>query len=617
MLEPEDRRLLFESLRPPEDYELDRAIGTTYSLDLLALLTSPLAFAAFESEDGADTSRLDPVAMLQTLRRHASRITIFCDAGRIQVPAKSQLLYGYLEQSVIEVSAPEPGGVFHPKLWALRYTSKADRSTRYRVVVLSRNLTFDRSWDTVLTLDGAVSDRTLGYARNRPLADFIAALPELAKQKPLPRSVRESIDTFERELRLVEFELPDGFEDCSFWPLGIEGYRAWPFRERVDRMMVISPFISESVLKRLAHDNKHNILISRPDSFDSLDRKSLGSYSPIYEFKPDADLDAYVGDESDEEVTEQPLLRGLHAKLYIGDAGWDARIWTGSANATDAAFARNVEFLVELVGKKSRFGIEACLERKKGVPNFVDLLQLLPATPGLNAPDLEQEALDALAEQIRKQIAITRMIARIEADGASLFRVQVRTADSSILKRSPHTTIKCRPITLGEGAKALVAHDSDILVEFSGLSFEALTSFYAFELVVKKDQRSTSQDFVLNLQLEGVPEDRDQRILTTVLRDRAQVMRFLMLLLAWGDHLLGGGSDWTQQSTDSNWGIFGTGGELFEAMMQAIVRSPDRLDEVARLITDLSASEGGAALLPDGFEKIWIPIRTARERMKP
>lgn len=604
-------------MRPPEDYELDRAIGTTYSLDLLALLTSPLAFAAFESEDGADTSKLDPVAMLQILRRHASRITIFCDAGRIQVPAKSQLLYGYLEKSVIEVSAPETGGVFHPKLWALRYVSKADRPICYRVVVLSRNLTFDRSWDTVLALDGVVRDRTLGYAHNRPLADFIAALPELAKQKPPPHSVLESIDTFERELRLVEFELPEGFKECLFWPLGIEGYRAWPFREPVDRMLVISPFISESVLEHLGGDRKNNVLISRPDSFDSLDRKSLGPYSPIYEFKPDADLNAFVGDESAEDDTEQPLLRGLHAKLYIADAGWDARVWTGSANATAAAFARNVEFLVELVGKKSRSGIDACLERKKGVTNFVDLLQLLPATPAPNAPDLEQAALDALAEQIRKQIAITQMIARIEADGASLFRVQVRTAESSILKQLPDTTIRCRPITLGEGAKALVAHDSDILVEFSGLSFEALTSFYAFELVVKKGQRSTSQDFVLNLQLEGAPEDRDQRILTTTLRDRAQVMRFLMLLLAWDDDLLGGGSDWTRKSTESEWGTFGTSGELFEAMMQAIVRSPNRLDEIAHLVADLSASKGGTALLPDGFEKIWIPIRAAMERMKP
>lgn len=45
MLDPYDRRHLMEILRPPEGYSLDFAIGTTFSLDLLALMTAPLSFA--------------------------------------------------------------------------------------------------------------------------------------------------------------------------------------------------------------------------------------------------------------------------------------------------------------------------------------------------------------------------------------------------------------------------------------------------------------------------------------------------------------------------------------------------------------------------------------------
>ena len=44
MLEPEERSLLFDALRPPLGYQLDTAVGTTYSLDLLALATVPVAF---------------------------------------------------------------------------------------------------------------------------------------------------------------------------------------------------------------------------------------------------------------------------------------------------------------------------------------------------------------------------------------------------------------------------------------------------------------------------------------------------------------------------------------------------------------------------------------------
>ena len=47
MLEPQERRQLLDSLRPPSGYSLDFAVGTTYSLDLLALLTAPLAFTFF------------------------------------------------------------------------------------------------------------------------------------------------------------------------------------------------------------------------------------------------------------------------------------------------------------------------------------------------------------------------------------------------------------------------------------------------------------------------------------------------------------------------------------------------------------------------------------------
>jgi hypothetical protein len=43
MLDPEGRHLLLDALRPPPGHELDVAVGTTYTLDLYALLTAPVA----------------------------------------------------------------------------------------------------------------------------------------------------------------------------------------------------------------------------------------------------------------------------------------------------------------------------------------------------------------------------------------------------------------------------------------------------------------------------------------------------------------------------------------------------------------------------------------------
>ena len=123
----------------------------------------------------------------------AGSITVFCQAGRIAVPRRGQLLFGYLEPSVIEAKAPREGGVFHPKIAVIRYTadtrdsgSQAEEgpdqaAVRYRLLCGTRNLTFDRSWDTMLVLDGELRrDRLQIVRRNRPLSAFVQALPELA-----------------------------------------------------------------------------------------------------------------------------------------------------------------------------------------------------------------------------------------------------------------------------------------------------------------------------------------------------------------------------------------------------------------------------------------------------
>ncbi len=45
MLELDTRTLLLDALRPPAGHRLDIAIGTTFTLDLTALLAVPLAAA--------------------------------------------------------------------------------------------------------------------------------------------------------------------------------------------------------------------------------------------------------------------------------------------------------------------------------------------------------------------------------------------------------------------------------------------------------------------------------------------------------------------------------------------------------------------------------------------
>lgn len=103
MLEPEGRQFLLDALRPPAGLGLDRAIGTTYTLDLTALLTAPVGFALLDREASDGRSTADPVALLDAVRRNAERIDIFCQAGAIALPWNYQPILTYVEESIHEV----------------------------------------------------------------------------------------------------------------------------------------------------------------------------------------------------------------------------------------------------------------------------------------------------------------------------------------------------------------------------------------------------------------------------------------------------------------------------------------------------------------------------------
>ena len=207
MLDPQDRKLLFDLLRPPTGYRLDTAIGTTYSLDLLALLVTPLAFTLFdwEAKDGRITA--SPCAMLESLRRYADRTHIFCQAGQIHVPKRNRRLFSYLEKSVVEVTPANANGVFHPKLWILRFQPAEREPSKdwpivYRLLCPSRNITFDRSWDTMLVLEGTLNPRGRKLEEMEPLCGFIARLPEYAV-RPVPDGISSDVDRIAEELHRV------------------------------------------------------------------------------------------------------------------------------------------------------------------------------------------------------------------------------------------------------------------------------------------------------------------------------------------------------------------------------------------------------------------------------
>jgi hypothetical protein len=612
MLEPQERRQLLDCLRPSEGYSLDAAVGTTYSLDLLALLTAPVAFTFFDWENEAGRPTANPHALLAAIRRNADRMAIFCQAGGIHIPTGDKRLYSYLEDSIFQSIPPNPKGAFHPKVWFLRFTAQG-QPVRYRFLCLSRNLTFDRSWDTALVLEGTLQDRKRPFARNRPLSEFLSALPQLTR-RPVPDRVKNMIRLFRREILKVEFELPEGFHDLRFWPLGTEGADPWPFADlRSDHLMVMSPFLSFGCLNRLNNGRDDNVLISRSDSLETLPLKRLKHFSKFYSLSSGAEAES-DGDNVVDGERQTPLL-GLHAKLYVLDQGWDTVVLTGSANVTDAAFSRNVEFLTELVGKKSVMGIEALLNQEKGQLRLMDLLEeFIPGEPVKSDP--VQDRLDRLVEDTTRIIAQSALEVRITAVTApDEFVLQLGLPPAARLKVPGTVQIRCWPISISEDYAVAINAAASPVAAFDHITLLAMTSFFAFQVEAVSGDTRASQRFVLNLPLIGAPDARKDAVLRSLLQNREAVLK-LFLMLLFGDVP----ADPGDQSTIS--GLPGDGQTgfnpstpLFECLMRALDRAPHRIEDIARLVEDLRQAPGGSDLLPAGFDKIWPAIAAVRAKI--
>ena len=166
-----DRLFLGELLSPPSGYKLEQAVGTSYSLDLSALLSVPMAL--YFSEHPEVNLEKGIIPLLEAIQRTSRKLTLFCQKGQIKLPEKHHKLYCWLEAVVDEVNLGTQGS-FHPKLWVLRF-SGSDESIVYRIIVTSRNLTYDQSGDLVFSMEGRVSktNRRVNKEKNKPLVKFI------------------------------------------------------------------------------------------------------------------------------------------------------------------------------------------------------------------------------------------------------------------------------------------------------------------------------------------------------------------------------------------------------------------------------------------------------------
>jgi len=613
MLSPDDRSLLVDLLSPPAGFALEHAIATTFTLDLTALLPVPLGFAGMDLSAGSD-----PIGVLHAVRNYADRMDVFCQAGMVSVPAQGNDLLSYLEPVVHQVAAPRPGRLFHPKIWLLRFGAP-DGSRAFRFVCCSRNLTHDKSWDALVCLDGRRGTRP--RAVNNPLRDLVRALPARTTHT-LPAARLAAIEETAEELRFVEWERPDDTltDDWLTFHVFGPGRRPQPnFSGR--RRLIISPFLNTKGIERVWPDGDCTI-VSRAESFDALDDEARGWIAensvPMFV----VDDAAAIPDPESEEVGTRWSLTGLHAKSYVVERDNRSHVFLGSANATDAAFGGNDEILVELVGKKARFGVTATVgatdpDGPKAETGFGRILR--PHALG------EQPNEDADADLLRRlesalcTLAALPLTATVdtsfepEQGGEAVPQYGLTLTSEDVIDGWPEEAQLSVSLLTVPHLVAPHQRGTAAAHQWSPLAVEDITPFVVLRLEAGSSSRPVVASSVVMAQLVGDPPDRFDRVLARRLGTPGEFLRFLMLLLQLAGQaqplLLAGGT-----GVGSN--PFGmgaaSGSGLLEALVTALAVQPAAIDDIGRLVDRLSATVEGRAVLPPGWDDLWASISAAR-----
>lgn len=622
MLHPDTTVLLTDALRPPAGFRLDHAVATTYTLNLTAMLIAPMTFSLGDVDSADALATGDPVRLLDAVQRHVEHTTVFVQTAGIHVPASHSRIHTFLEDSIHEVMPPQEGHLFHPKLWAVRFAGE-DGTLHHRVIVASRNLTLDNSWDTVLVLDEDPDGAILAT----PAADMVAALPGMTLD-PLPETRAAAVADLARTLRGVRLAAPEPFTGGSLLPLGLGEDRPWPFPNNPERVVALSPFVSASTLESIGGSSAEATLVSRAEAMDLLGRKALEGWSTkvLHRGAEEGEGDGSSLRSVDEftTATDHPgepdadgagaviRLEGLHAKTVILDLpGGHSMTVTGSANLTEQAWNGGVEMNAILTGPTVTCGVHAVLGDGRESLGLEAILQ--PYTPqhetGVSDPAI---ATSYRLEQFHRELAGQRpelvvteldddrvqaqLTLKMPDDGPGQTRIWLTTVPAQVRDLAPEQSWEVAPVNV--------------------------TPYLAVETTAGEGEARVTRRCILMMRLRGDALDRRGAVLAALLSNQSAVLRYLALLLGL-DPLqseaapLEDVTEVTEQLEAAGDG--GAGPQLppivlFEPLVRAAGRDPQAMASVARQIAELREMPGAQDLVPPEFLQMWdVVLRVAQK----
>lgn len=533
MLSANDRESLPEQLRPPHGYRLKQAVGTTFTLDMVSALAIPLSFIKGSGEDPENS-----VAVINAVRKVSDRIDIFSQAGLMRVPRQANDLLTVLEPMLHQVLPPNRGALFHPKIWLAEYES--GEHLVYRLLCSSRNLTPDASWDLLVRLDGQMPDpeeEPLDSIDNGPLSRFVTALPGMAIHDLNPDRLTR-ISGLAQRVVAAKWDLPPDIRTLEFRVFGIG--EAVPPNSLVAHLggsehavglnghsdirrsfgstkLLISPFVDDATVAALSDKVTHRIdVFGRGEELDKLSPETLND--PKITFHAFNEIGAVDDDEPDslEKIDD---LRGLHAKAVFTDFDRTTHVLLGSANATQAAFHRNVEFCVEMTGPKTVIGIDQICAN-------LESLRFLPYDGHGGVEATEESAVEFRLQNALIQAASNKFVLDASrTSGRDDYEIYI---EHSYLA-STEFKAKIGLLTLPHQLTSIGTTSTTKRHFFTNLPLESVTPFVLLQLtdVESSTSRSTVVQGVLRTDVDG----RIDKIIANQLDSPEKLRAFLLLFL--------------------------------------------------------------------------------------
>ena len=605
MLNPNSDRLDYgQILAPPAGYDLDLAVGTTYSLDLDALVGASLALGLSEETDSELMN--NPVCLLEALRSTGDKVALFCEGGQIHLPNRVTALYILLEKMVFSVKTAKRRGsakfpTFHPKFWLIRYKNN-NGDLKYRIIVLSRNLTFDRSWDITYYLEGHVTKEPSD--KNEPVCDFLRYLLSQLPGDENGRVKAKGIRALIKELPNVVFETEEkAFYDYEFIPNGVRnsagGFYSFDktdlFQDTFHEILIISPFLSGDIIRNFNERNNGSLikdarymLITREMSLSRLKPRDVSNFV-IYTMR-DQVID---GETAISEEAQEIRKQDIHAKIYMVRKYASTDLYLGSLNASQSGVHTSIEFMIRLQSKNRYLNMDKMKadlfgSEKDGSDNPFQEVTLQNAI--IDEEDEKEKVLDSVIKEINR--SNPSAIVRPEDDEHYAVSVHFDNCDTKGFR------VMVRPLLSNR------TEDFNHDIVFGGLTVTQLSEFY----VVSVSDGEHNVERVLIIPTEGMPEDREKQVISSVVSNRDCFYRYIAFLL---------GDDAILTVLETNAAEGNSHGSmarqsyhipaLYEKMLQTAAVNPERFKGIEYLMRTIS--EDG--IIPEDFKKLYETFKKA------